>query len=701
MFITQKSHLIKQFHLQLRDREALEIIAETALLEHRAALQLILNSNMEEVFKAASILEKWNSSNLDNGTARWRHKQNGSDNNTQQDGVDHPLKQFLSKPERDSVRPSSENVPRCSDKPSDSMRGNTGQTRVQFDKIQPPANQCRYCQPAIVFHWQSACPNNPTLDTYEGPTPRGKGKWPVGAKKPDISFAPVTSTKIGKTPQQAFIHTVRAKITPGHTSRLWSMPEIGTAKMTTTVRSSVVTRKTSYVTREEVESSNKLRNSSPEKTTNLRSDPAVYTVFISLLLDLLAFTMILPLLPSLLDHYRTNDSPDSLYPWLLSKVKYFQQLVGAPDRFNSVLFGGFLGSMFSFLQFLASPLVGGVSDVYGRKPVLLICLVGIALSYVLWAVSSCFALFVLARVVGGISKGNVSLSMAIITDVSSTATRGRGMALVGIAFSVGFILGPVIGAVFAQWSHSQSGAWYVYPAMFALSLVILDIIFVFYFFKESLPKDKRAKSVASSISEAAAYINALDLFKFRAVQNMPSKDLRELRRLGFIYFVYLFLYSGLEFTITFLTHHKFNYTSMQQGWMFFTTGFTMAMVQGSYIRRLPQDKMRSTAVKGLLLIVPSYVCIGLAPSPVLLYVGLIIYSVSTALVVPCLTTLVSNHGSHEQKGKVMGIFRSLGALARALGPVVASIAYWIMGPTPTYLMGAAFLVWPWLMLKNL
>lgn len=100
----------------------------------------------------------------------------------------------------------------------------------------------------------------------------------------------------------------------------------------------------------------------------------VYVIFISLLLDLLAFTMILPLLPSLLDHYRINDNI-GLYPWLSSNIKTFQEFVGAPNQFNSVLFGGFLGSMFSFLQFLASPIFGGLSDVYGRKPIMMICLV--------------------------------------------------------------------------------------------------------------------------------------------------------------------------------------------------------------------------------------------------------------------------------------------------------------------------------------
>lgn len=105
-----------------------------------------------------------------------------------------------------------------------------------------------------------------------------------------------------------------------------------------------------------------------------KSDPMIYIIFLSLLFDLLAFTIILPLLPSLLEYYRVNDS-SGLYASLTSRVRWFQQLLGAPDRYLSVLFGGFLGSMFSFLQFLASPIVGSLSDYYGRKPVLLICAV--------------------------------------------------------------------------------------------------------------------------------------------------------------------------------------------------------------------------------------------------------------------------------------------------------------------------------------
>lgn len=106
-----------------------------------------------------------------------------------------------------------------------------------------------------------------------------------------------------------------------------------------------------------------------------RLNKTIWIIFGSLLLDLLAFTMILPLMPSLLDHYRINDSPNGCYRWFELSIKYFQNFLGAPERFNSVLFGGCLGSMFSFLQFLVSPLIGGLSDAYGRKPLLLMCLV--------------------------------------------------------------------------------------------------------------------------------------------------------------------------------------------------------------------------------------------------------------------------------------------------------------------------------------
>lgn len=331
----------------------------------------------------------------------------------------------------------------------------------------------------------------------------------------------------------------------------------------------------------ERKSSEVVVNGKTSATATTKTHSTVYIVFFSLLLDLLAFTMILPLLPSLLEHYRVNDK-DGLYSSLANSIRYFRDLVGAPEKYTSVLFGGFLGSMFSLLQFLVSPIAGGFSDYYGRKPILLVSLIGIVISYGLWAISSNFGLFVLARFVGGLSKGNISLSMAIITDVSNKENRGKGMALVGIAFSLGFIVGPMIGAIFSKFADKSSNDWFAYPAIFAMCLATLDVIFCIFCLKESLPKEKRAKTVINSLSQALEHISIPSLFRFDAVKNLSKDDIQSLKDLGFIYFVYLFIYSGLEFTVTFLMFHKFGFNSMDQARMFLTTGVIMTILQGLY-----------------------------------------------------------------------------------------------------------------------
>ncbi|XP_023300900.2 major facilitator superfamily domain-containing protein 10 [Lucilia cuprina] len=430
-----------------------------------------------------------------------------------------------------------------------------------------------------------------------------------------------------------------------------------------------------------------------------KTNPMVFVVFISLLFDLLAFTIILPLLPSLLEYFKSNDS-SGLYNILTERISWFQEFLGAPERYNSVLFGGFLGSMFSFLQFIASPVVGGLSDYYGRKPVIVVCAAGIAGSYLLWAFSRNFAVFVLARFVGGLSKGNISLCMSIITDVSSEKTRGRGMALVGVAFSLGFIVGPMIGALFAIFSNKSTGPWFVLPSLLAFGLAVGDLLVLVFCLKETLPKEKRVKEISSSLSYAWQLLNVSSIFRFASIKNVSQKQIKSLQTIGMIYFIYLFLYSGLEFTVTFLMYHKFGYNSMDQAKMFLTTGIIMTVLQGSVVRRLPEQKVQKYAVFSLYLLVPAFILVGLAHSAFVLYMGMILYAISTAFTVTCLTTLVSKYGNDDQKGSVLGIFRSLGALARAIGPVVGCIAFWCIGSQMTYILGGLLLLIPSFVLQK-
>ncbi|CAI9738846.1 facilitator superfamily domain-containing 10-like [Octopus vulgaris] len=318
-------------------------------------------------------------------------------------------------------------------------------------------------------------------------------------------------------------------------------------------------------------------------------------VFVSLIIDLLAFTLLLPLLPSILDYYQQHDR-SRLYLSLEEAVRYFQTLVGIPNtvKWNTVLFGGMIGSIFSLLQFISSPIIGVASDVYGRKPLLLISMTGVAISHLIWSVSNTFLLFIIARIIGGISKGNISLSTAIVTDVSSAEKRGRGMALIGIAFSLGFIIGPFIGAMFSKSAGKQQGL-FVLPGLFAFALILTDIMFIIFYLNESLPPGKRAKSLSSSWRQTSHLLNPMSLFRFTVVRPLKETDMSSIRIIGCVYFLYLFIFSGLEFTLTFLTHSRFGYSSLQKGIMFIYIGSIMALIQGSYTRRVPFGKEKKVA----------------------------------------------------------------------------------------------------------
>ncbi|XP_041477167.1 major facilitator superfamily domain-containing protein 10-like [Lytechinus variegatus] len=449
----------------------------------------------------------------------------------------------------------------------------------------------------------------------------------------------------------------------------------------------VSTRRTSYPEPGE--------DQTEEDTKTSKSNGMVGIIFISLVLDLLAFTMILPLFPTLLDYYGQHDE-SGLYASLQHSVDQFREVLRIPDtkKYNSVLFGGILGSLFSLLQFITSPVIGAASDVYGRRFVMLVTMVGISLSYVLWAMSYNFGMFVLARIVGGISKGNVSLSTTIVTDVSTTKTRGKGMALIGLAFSVGFIVGPMIGAYFAKGGLFDEGSRVITPALLALTLSLADLLFIFVFLKETLPQEKRAPSMGNCFQERQNLINPFSLFRFSAVKNTPIKELQILQQLGLSYFIYLFLFSGLEFTLTFLVHIRFQYSSMQQGKMFVFMGLIMAALQGGYVRRIKPGQEKRVALTGMLILIPAFVIIAFASGSFLYYLGLALFSIASGTVVPCMTTIVTIYGPEDQKGTIMGIFRSLGALSRAFGPAAASAVYWGAGAGVCYIWGAVLMVFP-------
>lgn len=242
-----------------------------------------------------------------------------------------------------------------------------------------------------------------------------------------------------------------------------------------------------------------------------------------------------------------------------------------------VLYGGFLGSLYSFLQFFCFPIFGGLSDVYGRKPILIVSIVGSLISYILWFFANNFTIFFLSRVVGGLTKASTSISIAIAADICDSNKKVKGIALIGIAFSVGFIIGPLVGAILS--TNTTNIRKDIPVAIFSIVVSIIELFIVLIFLKETLIV--RKQKLNDIYGKIILYINPKALFNYDAIaKSVVVKKQENIKSLSRSYFLYLFFYSGLEFTLSFLTHQKFSFTSADQGKMYFYIGVLMIILQG-------------------------------------------------------------------------------------------------------------------------
>ncbi len=407
-------------------------------------------------------------------------------------------------------------------------------------------------------------------------------------------------------------------------------------------------------------------------------------IFLTLFLDLAGFSIIFPLSPALLEYYLGREGDGGLLAGFIALVRSASPLASENPVFTAALFGGLLGSIYSLLQFLLSPFWGSLSDRVGRKPVLLASVVGIAVSYLLWAFSGNFIVFIVSRFLGGAMGGNISVATAAAADVSTPQTRARAMGIVGMAFGLGFILGPAIGGVASHFDLSEKIPGlnrFSAPAFAAFALALLNLLWVASRFDETLPPERRGRS------EERRTINPVRFFQ--------RLDFAGVRAANFIYFFYLLAFGGMEFTLTFLARERFAYEPVDNVWIFCFTGLVMAFVQGGLVRRLaPRWGERRVAMVGLVAVIPGFVLLGAAESQWTFYAGLFFMGLGAGLVQPAITALVSLYTPADRQGGIMGIFRSLGSFSRAIGPLLATVLFWRYGSSASYYLGAAILVLP-------
>ncbi|KAI6862413.1 MFS general substrate transporter, partial [Hortaea werneckii] len=284
-----------------------------------------------------------------------------------------------------------------------------------------------------------------------------------------------------------------------------------------------------------------------------RRKQVLRVLFVSLLLDLISFTFILPLFPKLLEFYRNleTQSANTLLSQILYGLNAYKNSFSKPinDRYDIVLLGGALGSLFSLCQAVASPVIGTLSDRYGRRTALLWSMMGNIASVALWCIATDFRTFLASRVVGGLSEGNVQLALAIATDISSDQDRGKTMAMVGACFSIAFTFGPALGAALAQVTSVAANP-FATAAGVSLLLIVTETVYLYF----ALPE-------THVVNKPTANGNAK-----QPKQATPTHErTNSFAMLNLTHFCFILFFSGMEFSLPFMTYDLFSYESKQSG----------------------------------------------------------------------------------------------------------------------------------------
>ena len=406
-------------------------------------------------------------------------------------------------------------------------------------------------------------------------------------------------------------------------------------------------------------------------------------IFLTLYIDLIGFSIIFPLGPDLLTHYLQTDAQSGVLGWLLTQSNALAHTLGRDTAFAAVLFGGVISSFFSILQFIFAPFWGAISDKRGRRGVLLLTVAGTALGYLVWVLSGSFWLFLLSRIVTGGFSGNLSVATAAVADVTTRTERAKAMGIVGAAFGLGLVTGPTLGAITAHLNlltHHPSLARFgvnpfSIPALIAFAMCLVNLAWIYLRFQETLSPAARAEARDPRIRNPLAAIFGLSN--------------TAVRRANLVAFIYSLAFVAMETSLTFLAAERFGYTARENGYLLAFLGVCSIITQGFIVRRLLArvDEVR-VLNSGLIFSAAGLLVIGFAAQPWLLYAGLACLAIGSGLVNPATTGLISLYSGVQEQGRVLGIFRSLGSLSRAITPVLAGAAFWLYGSRSVFFASA-------------
>jgi DHA1 family tetracycline resistance protein-like MFS transporter len=374
---------------------------------------------------------------------------------------------------------------------------------------------------------------------------------------------------------------------------------------------------------------------------------AIIFIFITLLIDVIGLGIIIPILPALMT-----------------------ELTGESVAQASAE-GGWLMFAYAIMTFLFSPILGNLSDRYGRRPIILFSLLGLGIDYLFMAYAPTLTWLFVGRIVSGIMGASFTTASAYIADISTPEKRAQNFGLVGAAFGLGFIIGPVIGGLLGGFGSRI-------PFFAAAALSLINFIYGFFVLPESLSEENRRP------------------FDWRRANPFGAlKTIRKHKEVAGIVLSLFFLYwasFSVQGTWSYYTKYLFNWSESEIGYSLAAVGFMAALVQGYLIRKInPKLGNKKSIVLGILLYTSGLVLFSLANEGWMMYAILIPYCLG-GITIPAMQSEMAKYVPANEQGELQGALTAVNSITAIIGPVSMTgiFAYFASTSAPFYFPGAAF-----------
>ncbi|HSL90408.1 MAG TPA: MFS transporter [Ignavibacteriaceae bacterium] len=374
----------------------------------------------------------------------------------------------------------------------------------------------------------------------------------------------------------------------------------------------------------------------------MKKKSALFLIFLTVFIDLLGFGILIPILPS-----------------------FAKKELGVDEAAIGIAI-----AIYSFVQFLFNPLFGKLSDKHGRKPVIVVSLFLNAVGYILFAYTQSYIMLLISRIIAGIGGSSIGVAQAYIADVTTKENRSKGMGLIGAAFGLGFVFGPLIGGFLAEYGYMITG---FAAAGFSLLAFLLTLFY--------LPESNLDREVSVQKKRA--------LFDIQGTKKILSRP--ELFILVLLFFILTFSFANIYGTFALLGIQVYGFTDLQNGYMFGIVGLTSAIVQGGligYVNKIMSKKY--IIIIGAFLIMITLALIPYGQTFLGLAIISVVLSYGTGTLQPTILSLISEVTSDAEQGITLGINQSFSAFARVLGPLWGGFAFEFLGYPFPFLTGAVF-----------